>query len=130
VRVDAGVVEGSEVSVFYDPMLAKLIVSGETRAAAIRRATAALRRYIILGIRTNIPFLLNILESAEFQRADVHTGFLDAEGGHLRQRDDAELPAAVHAALAIHRDTTRGSTGSTLPRVSDPFETIGGWSVR
>ena len=54
IRVDAGVAERSDVSVFYDPMLAKLIVSAETREAAIARAGSALRQYIVLGIRTDL----------------------------------------------------------------------------
>jgi acetyl-CoA carboxylase biotin carboxylase subunit len=131
IRVDAGVVEGGEVSVFYDPLLAKLIVYGETRDAAIARATAALRQYIILGIRSNIPFLLKILESPEFTSGSVHTGFLDAEGARLRADDRAELPAAASAAVAFHQDASRRSQvhGTASPR-PDPFETIRGWSVR
>jgi acetyl-CoA carboxylase biotin carboxylase subunit len=130
VRVDSGVAEGGEVSVFYDPMLAKLIVYGETRDLAIARAVSGLRRFIILGVRTNIPFLVNILQSEAFRSGAVHTGFLDAEGAHLRERQDEELPAAARAALAVHRDVSRSGNGKALTRVSDPFETIGGWSVR
>ena len=65
------------MSVYYDPMLAKLIVSAETRAAAIARAVAALRRYVVLGIRTNIPFLLAVLQHPRFVAGDMDTGFLD-----------------------------------------------------
>ena len=66
IRVDAGVIEGSEVSVHYDPLLAKLIAWGETRDAARRRALAALRSYPILGIRTNIALLIELLEHPRF----------------------------------------------------------------
>ena len=131
IRVDAGVVEGTEVSVFYDPMVAKVIVYGETRGAAISRALTALRQYIILGIRTNIPFLTAILQTPEFQAGAVHTGFLDAEGTRLRGAQDADLPAAAHAALAFHQDRTRRPAGPVgAERPADPFETIRGWSVR
>jgi acetyl/propionyl-CoA carboxylase alpha subunit len=131
IRVDAGVIEGSDVSVFYDPLLAKLIVCGETREAAIARATAALKHFIILGIRTNIPFLLNILDSREFNSGDVHTGFLDAEGARLRVSQDAELSPAALAAVAFHQDAARASPGGAVaPRRLDPFETIRGWTVR
>ena len=131
IRVDSGVAEGSEISVFYDPLLAKLIVSGESRDAAIARATSALRRFIVLGIRTNIPLLLNILESREFRAGDVHTGFLDAEGARLRPGTDPELPPAALAAVALHQDVARAShaNGATV-RQPDPFETVRGWSVR
>ena len=132
IRVDAGVTEGSEVSVFYDPMLAKLIVSGETRALAIDRAVAALRRYIVLGIRTNIPFLLRILESTEFRSGNVHTGFLDAEGAYLRESASSELPPAALAAAAFHQDTARPPQGAsaTATQAADPFATVRGWGVR
>jgi acetyl-CoA carboxylase biotin carboxylase subunit len=131
VRVDAGVVEGGDVSVFYDPMLAKLIVYGETRAVAIDRAIAALRRYIVLGIRTNIPFLLNILDSGAFRSGNVHTGFLDAEGAQLRAERNGELPPAALSAVAFHHDESRVPHGSTaLSRPPDPFDIVRGWSVR
>jgi acetyl/propionyl-CoA carboxylase alpha subunit len=132
IRVDAGVAEGGDVSVFYDPMLAKLIVAAETRPAAIARAIAALRRYIVLGIRTNIPFLLRILESDAFRSADVHTGFLDAEGVHLREAPAPELPPAALAAIEFHQQHVRAvpATGSRAMQAPDPFDTVRGWSVR
>jgi acetyl-CoA carboxylase biotin carboxylase subunit len=130
IRIDAGVVEGGEISVFYDPMLAKLVVHAETREAAIARAVAALRRYIVLGIRTNVPFLLNILESPEFVSGEVHTGFLDAEGIGLRELPAIELPAAALAAAAYHQETARAPHGTGATRAADPFESIRGWAVR
>ncbi len=90
VRVDSGVASGSEVTVHYDPLIAKLIVWAETRDAARRRAVAALREYAILGIRTNIPFLLRLLE---------HQSFIDGNARHRlprsrRRRDRAINPTA------------------------------------
>src|SRR5699024_2390741 len=77
IRVDAGVVEGNDVPVTYDPMLAKLIVHAESRSAAIDRAIAALRNYPVLGIRTNIPFMIRVLDHPAFRSGDLHTGFID-----------------------------------------------------
>ena len=71
VRIDAGVAEGTDVSVYYDPMLAKVIASGESRDVALARLAAALRDYPILGIRTNIPFLLRILDHPRFRAGDI-----------------------------------------------------------
>jgi acetyl/propionyl-CoA carboxylase alpha subunit len=130
IRVDSGVVEGADVSVFYDPLLAKLIVHAESRELAIRRAIGALRRFIILGIRTNITFLLRILESPEFAAATVHTGFLDAEGAHLREVEATELPAAAHAAIAFHQERTPSASAAVTATAPDPFETVRGWNVR
>ena len=131
IRMDAGVVEGSEVSVFYDPMLAKLIVSAETRDAAIARAVAALNRYIILGIRTNIPFLLNILRDPRFKSGDVHTGYLDSEGAGLRASDDGDIPEAAVAAAAYHDAHAARATSTRAGSVRhDPFDTLRGWGLR
>ena len=84
IRIDAGITEGSEVAVHYDPMLAKLIAAGETREVARHRALAALRQYPILGIRTNIPLLIALLEHPRFVAGDIDTAFLDAEGDAIR----------------------------------------------
>ena len=94
VRIDAGVVEGGEVPVHYDPMLAKVIASGRERATRRSRGSSrALRDYPILGVRTNIPFLIGVLEHPQFRAGDVDTGFLDREGGALSRGDADELPA-------------------------------------
>ena len=103
IRVDAGFLEGSEVSVHYDPLLAKLIAWGETRDAARRRALAALRSYPILGIRTNIALLIELLEHARFVAGSIDTGFLDEEGGAIRARLSGETPVVVEAIAAAAR---------------------------
>jgi acetyl/propionyl-CoA carboxylase alpha subunit len=124
IRIDSGVVEGGEVTVHYDPMVAKLIASGETRDAARRRAIAALRSYPILGIRTNVAFLLAILEHPKFVSGDVHTGFLDAEGDVLREGLNGEPPAAVLAVAAVAEAPSAGVPSSVAP---DPWATLRGW---
>jgi acetyl/propionyl-CoA carboxylase alpha subunit len=125
-RIDAGVVEGGEVSVHYDPLLAKLVVSAETREAAIDRAIAALRTYPILGIRTNIPFLLRLLRHPEFRAGRVHTGFIDA---HLQDLlGPSEPPADALAAAAIATPPASGSRrGSAEGSTPDPWTTLTGW---
>src|SRR5262249_23841362 len=80
VRVDSGAAEGSEVSIYYDPMIAKVIARAETRDLATARLTAALRDFHIGGIRTNVPFLIAVLESEAFRRGAIDTAFLDREG--------------------------------------------------
>jgi len=76
VRVDAGVTEGSAVSVKFDPMLAKLIGYGESRDAAIDRLSRALRDYTILGIKTNLGFLRRVITHPAFREGRVSTRFL------------------------------------------------------
>ncbi|MGE3275748.1 MAG: acetyl/propionyl/methylcrotonyl-CoA carboxylase subunit alpha [Vicinamibacterales bacterium] len=128
IRVDGGVREGGEVSVYYDPMLAKLIVWAETRALAVERARAALRDYPVLGIRTNIPFLLAILGHEAFRDAAIHTGFLDQEGAGIRRAAaEVPLPEAALVAAAAHKERRPVATGSGATRPADPFVTLGGW---
>ena len=85
IRVDAGVVEGGEVSIYYDPMIAKVIATAETRALAIARLSAALREFEIAGITTNRAFLIAILESDAFRDGAIDTAFLDREGSAIAQ---------------------------------------------
>jgi 3-methylcrotonyl-CoA carboxylase alpha subunit len=77
IRVDAGVATGSEVSLYYDPMLAKLIVFGSDRDAAVQRLQYALRGFTIDGVRTNLPLLLWIARDQAFRAGETTTRFLD-----------------------------------------------------
>ena len=77
VRLDSGYAEGNTVTPNYDPMIAKLIVSGATRAEAIERSIRALESYRIEGIKTNIPLHLRILKDPVFQAGDLNTRFLE-----------------------------------------------------
>ena len=61
IRIDSGIEEGAQVPVQYDPLLAKLVASGESREVARKRASAALRSFPILGVRTNLPFLVKLI---------------------------------------------------------------------
>jgi len=78
VRVDAGVAEGQVVSAAFDPMLAKLVVTGATREQARARADAALAGYVLLGCRSNLDFLRRLNGHPAFAAGQIHTGFLDA----------------------------------------------------
>jgi len=128
IRVDSGVAAGSVVSVHYDPMLAKLIVWGESREAARRKALAGLREFAVLGIHTNIPFLMQLLEHPQFVAATIDTGFLDREGAAIAAASVSALPAAALAAVAEHRRTVASGTFGTPGTLGpDPFVTLGGW---
>ena len=77
VRVDAGVTAGDEVSIYYDPMIAKVIAHAETRANAIRKVDAALADYKLTGITTNISFLRAVLAHPAFERGETTTHFIE-----------------------------------------------------
>ena len=79
VRVDTGVFEGGEISMFYDPMIAKLITGGENREQAVARMRDALDRFYIRGIQHNIPFLAVLMKHPRFAEGRLTTGFIEEE---------------------------------------------------
>ena len=124
VRIDSGVVEGGQVSVHYDPMVAKLIATAETRDAARRRALEALRQYPILGVRTNIPFLIGLLQHPRFVAGDLDTGFIDSAGGALRETFNGEPPPE---AMLVARAPDAGSPATEPERRPDPWASLRDW---
>ncbi|MEX0316387.1 MAG: acetyl-CoA carboxylase biotin carboxylase subunit [Ruegeria sp.] len=98
VRVDAGVVEGQEVSPFYDPMLAKIIAHGPTREAARRRLVRAVEDTVLLGTTTNAAFLADVLGQPAFAAGEATTGLLDRA---YPQGFPASEPAPRDVALAV-----------------------------
>ncbi|MBN1120168.1 MAG: acetyl-CoA carboxylase biotin carboxylase subunit [Anaerolineae bacterium] len=102
VRVDSGVTVGDEITPYYDPMIAKLICWGDTRAAALLRMRRALAEYRIMGVKTNIPFHQNILDSTRFLAGQFDTTFVEERfsmNGDYELRPDI---AAVIATLVAH----------------------------
>jgi 3-methylcrotonyl-CoA carboxylase alpha subunit len=125
VRIDSGVREGDEIPVHYDPLIAKVIAHAETRELAVARLIAALRAFPVLGIITNIPFLIRVLEHPRFRAGEIHTGFLDHEGASLSEPVHEPMPSFVSAAIAA-------ATGSHEPGIAtqldwDPWTQLSGW---
>lgn len=103
VRVETGVYEGLEVSLYYDALIAKLCVWGETRAAAIVRMRRALSEYRVMGIATSIPFHQKVMESTNFMLGHFDTRFVEdkvtmEQGG----AEEKERVAAIVGALITH----------------------------
>jgi 3-methylcrotonyl-CoA carboxylase alpha subunit len=95
VRVDTGVVQGDQVSPFYDPMIAKLIVWDEDRARALARLIRALGQYQISGVTTNIEFLKNLASSSAFVEADLDTGFIDKHTQEIFRKVDVDIELII-----------------------------------
>jgi len=105
IRVDAGVTTGSVVSHYYDPMLAKLIVSGDDRATAIARLQGALKAFVVDGVRTNVPLLLWIARDEAFARGETTTRFLaERLDESIFARDAAPIEATLLCASALLAD--------------------------
>jgi len=100
VRVDSGVREGDTISPFYDSMVAKLIVHGDTREQALARLDAALAATRIVGLQTNVQFLRHVLASHSFAQADLDTALIAREAGVLFDQEKVGLPLATAAVVA------------------------------
>jgi acetyl-CoA carboxylase biotin carboxylase subunit len=106
VRVDSAAYEGWSVPLEYDPLIAKLVVWGPTRAEAIDRLRGALDEYHIGGIKTTVPFFREIVRDADFCRGNIDTGFIDrwlakqaAAGGPQAELSEEEAVAVLAAGL-------------------------------
>jgi acetyl/propionyl-CoA carboxylase alpha subunit len=107
VRVDTGVYAGFEISPYYDSLISKLICWGETRGETILRMRRALEEYRILGVKTNIPFHQNIMDSHRFIAGSFDTRFVEERfsmDSPEEEREDLIAIAAVMATLVAHRE--------------------------
>jgi len=109
VRNDTGVYEGGEISIYYDPMIAKLVTHAPTRNAAIAAQSDALDLFVVDGIRHNIPFLAALMAHPRWQAGKLSTGFIAEEfpNGFHAHAPDGE-PADVLAAVAAAIDHVQG----------------------
>ena len=124
VRLDSGIAAGSEVSVEFDPLLAKLVAWAEDRPAAIARASRALRELVVLGVETNTPLLEAVLASEEFRSGDYDTGLVP----RLPPIEERPVPPAVWIAAAAAFDEGGSRPGgATVPSAADPWSTTNGW---
>jgi propionyl-CoA carboxylase alpha chain len=132
IRVDDGVAEGGEVSIFYDPMIAKLITYGETRIEAIDRQIDALNRFELIGPGHNIDFLSALMQHERFREGNITTNFIAEEypdGFHGAPASDELLRnlAAIGAfAATAHADRARRVDNQLGKRLDPPSE----WQVK
>ena len=131
IRVDSGVREGDEVTIDFDPMLAKLIVHAPSRQAAIRRLDTALSDFVALGVKTNIDFLRNAISHHAFQSGSVDTDFLDdtpAEDLSGPVPDEGVLVAIAASAQRLGVGRAQAGTSDAVDEhtghPSDPFRTL------
>jgi acetyl-CoA carboxylase, biotin carboxylase subunit len=128
VRWDSGIEVGTEVGLFYDPMLAKLIVHAPTRDAAIARMHRALIEFEIEGVETSRDFHLRMMEDDEFRRGDISIQWLEAKLPALSQLgpETSDVRAAVIAA-ALLAERERTVPGRGISQVDEPAQTISAW---
>ncbi|WP_034298240.1 acetyl/propionyl/methylcrotonyl-CoA carboxylase subunit alpha [Herbaspirillum sp. RV1423] len=125
VRIDSGVREGDAISPFYDPMIAKLIVWGKDRDAALTNMATALAQYRIVGLASNIGFLQRLIAGQAFSTADLDTGLIERHHDALFPAQQAASTATLGlaAALLLSQETPRA------PDARDPWAQTSGWRM-
>jgi 3-methylcrotonyl-CoA carboxylase alpha subunit len=132
VRVDTGVEEGDEISPFYDPMIAKLIVWDVNRDRALARMLQALAEYRVVGVANNIEFLSRLTACPAFANADLDTGLIEREKDYLFPEDGgATREAWLSVALAeLLREKERAALAAARhPEPASPWHLRDGWRV-
>ena len=129
VRVDSGVREGDVISPFYDSMVAKLIVQGDTREQALSRLDTALAETHIVGLNTNVQFLRNVVQSRSFAQADLDTGLIPREEAVLFHQEKVGLNLAVAGAIAHTLLAEKSAERQVASRAVwlDPWARQDGW---
>ena len=123
VRVDDGVREGDNISPYYDSMVAKLIVHGDTRTQALARLDAALAQTHIVGLATNVQFLRQVVRSPSFANAQLDTALIPREAAVLFHQEPVGAVRAVAAVVAHTLHAERRLAGT------DPFSQSDGWQA-
>lgn len=134
IRIDTGVIQGDEVGVFYDPMIAKLIVWGETRAIAIQRLQQALGEYKIAGVTTNVDFLRRLIAVPAFREAILQTDFIEQHRGDLFGHEDHTISLAqvgLYLTLAPVSQGAAHEVATRKPQIdtSSPWHASDGWRM-
>lgn len=131
IRNDTGVETNLEVTPYYDPMLAKLIVSAENRDESINKMIWALSRYVVLGVTTNISFLKKVLEHNEFRKGNITTHFID---NHFKDWIIAKEKIPVDALIALAVYDSMHSQRQEVVRYKEadphsPWKYVGRWRM-
>jgi acetyl-CoA carboxylase biotin carboxylase subunit len=133
VRVDSGVVEGVEVPIFYDPIMAKVIAYGETREAARVRLIHALESYVALGVPTTAPFLRDVLAHDEFVSGRTYTDFIPNffDGWTGQDPETEQVALAVAAGIGEASETAASSNGdgTVTAGIASPWKSVGPWRI-
>lgn len=130
IRFDGGVETGDEVSVYYDPIVAKLVAYAQDRATAIQRMLNALQDTVVLGFTTNIEFLRAVLKQSEFIDGNLHIGFLAQYMPDWTQETlstETMLSVLTLSSLASDHQSIQDNNGK--PGIPEPWQLLGRWEL-
>ncbi|HLJ35363.1 MAG TPA: acetyl-CoA carboxylase biotin carboxylase subunit [Ktedonobacteraceae bacterium] len=133
IRVDGGIESGDEITQYYDPMIAKIIVYAENRPAAIERMRDALEQCAVFGVRTNAPLLHTIVTHAAFKKGNTHTSFLDEYSLIGNAAPQVVLPDMVLVVAALYDVLSNKEVEVAANHIStietNPWKTLGPWRM-
>jgi acetyl/propionyl-CoA carboxylase alpha subunit len=132
-RIDSSLRAGDEISIYYDPMIAKVIAFGSQREQVIQKLSHALEHYCIHGVKTNAAFLLDILHHPAFAKGDTHTKFLDQHFKDYRgDRALVDLAAALLGDPHAQRSANQAFSGKNQAIDADPWQhhELGNWRMQ
>jgi acetyl-CoA carboxylase biotin carboxylase subunit len=133
VRHDCGIYGGCEVPIYYDPILAKVIVWAENREIACLRMINALDDYVVLGIKTTIHFLKEVISHSQFKAGKTTTGFIKMifDEGERKKKTNEEVKLALIAAAfdSLDKARIRGAAEAAGKEVVSPWLTLGKWRL-
>jgi acetyl-CoA carboxylase biotin carboxylase subunit len=133
IRVDSGIYSGDEVSVFYDPILSKLIVWGPDRESARKRMIKALSEYVILGVTTQTDYLRDVLRHDEFLQGRTYTNFIPTHMPDWKPADPGDDELRLILAGAAFADqlssTSVAVSGDGEAVMPTPWQTVGKWEI-
>jgi 3-methylcrotonyl-CoA carboxylase alpha subunit len=132
VRVDTGVVQGDEIGIHYDPMIAKLVAFDETRERALARLQKALTEYRIGGLTTNLAFLHSLVSVPAFGEGEVHTAFIEEHRAAIFHERDEDVAAHLPLAalfLLLERDRVRRAQAGASLDPHSPWHLASAWRI-
>ena len=115
IRDDSSIYSGCEITPHYDPMLSKLVVWADTRLAAIDKMASALREYMVIGVKTNIGFLIRVMEEEEFREGKIDTGYIERHPELLKAQELEIEPVLIAAALSMQSPEPQGQAAEQRP---------------
>jgi acetyl-CoA carboxylase biotin carboxylase subunit len=129
IRVDSGIWTGSEITIDYDPIMAKVIVHAPTRELAIAKMREALNAYKVLGVRNAKKFMIDILAHPEFTKGRTYTSFIETHFAN-RAENAARRGDLAAAAVSVYEEQfVAGLKGTAAESMPTPWETLGKWQV-
>jgi acetyl-CoA carboxylase biotin carboxylase subunit len=129
-RIDTGIYSGCEVPIYYDPILSKVITYGSTREESTERMILALRDYRVVGIKTNVAFLLDCLRHDEYSKGNLFTGFIPTylpEWTEKQDDSDAEVALAGAVLAQMQRPEAAATVGEA--KQATPWDNLGAWEI-